>query len=345
MGLGVAALGATGCGSRAPEELPAAAGVPVSPALTAEPEGRVSPVGAEPEGIVADPGSGLAAVSLGARRELALVRISTGDVVRRVRLAGAARHLQLADADGPGTRVLVPDDAAGSLVEVALGGRADLPDAPVGDVLSRTRVGPQPEDAVQLGVSPEVAVVSRGDSTLSIVDGGRVVRRTTTGLQPGGVATIDGGRLIVVLAAKERTLELYDATSLERIARKPAGVGPTHVVCRDEGVCYVTDTTGESVLVFTWRDDELDLLRRFYLESRPYGLAIDEERERIWVTMPEDNEVLDLYARDRLKLVRTVASVQQPDAVTVDRTNGGVVVTGRKDGVLQRVLPLPADRR
>ena len=73
--------GAIGCGSQAPEELPAAAGVPTSPALSTEPEGRVTPVGARPEGIVADPGSGLAAVSLGAVRLLALVRISSGEIV------------------------------------------------------------------------------------------------------------------------------------------------------------------------------------------------------------------------------------------------------------------------
>jgi DNA-binding beta-propeller fold protein YncE len=273
------------------------------------------------------------------------VSIATGRVVRRVPLGGAARQLRLADADGPGTRVLVPDDGTRTLTQVTLGGRADEPGASVGEVAARAPVGRGPEDAVQLGSSSQVAVVSRGDSTLTVVDGDRVLRRTRTGLPPGGVATIDGGRIVVVLAAKQRVLELYDARTLRRIAQEPAGVGPTHVVCRDEGVCYVTDTTGESVLVFTWRDDELDLLRRFYLSSRPYGLAIDEERERIWVTMPEDNEVLDLYARDRLKVVRTLPTVAQPDAVTVDRTDGGVLVTGRRDGVLQRVRPLPADPR
>ncbi|MEV4423487.1 YncE family protein [Patulibacter sp. NPDC049589] len=339
----VAGLG--GCGSQDPDELPPAAEPPRSPALTTTPEGRVTSVGARPEGIVADPGSGLLAVSLRGRPELAIVRASTGKVVRRVSLPGAARHLQLAGGGTPEARVLVPDEAGNELLQVAIGGRYEGREVPVGRVVARARTGRQPHDATPLGDGAEVAVGAEAGDLLQIVRGDRVVRQRRIALQPGGLATLDGGRVIAVVSVRERVLELYDARTLERLASAPAGVGPTHVVCRTQTLCYVADTTGQSVLVFRWQDGELDLTRRQYLTSEPYGLALDEQRDRLWVTLPAQNRVVDLIAGAKTKPLRTVATVRQSESVAVDPTDGHVVVTGLDAGVLQSVPPLTAARR
>lgn len=335
----VAVVPLTGCGSKEPKELPPAAEPPNAAPLTVKPEGRVTKIGKRPEGIVADAGSGLVAVALRRPAKIVVVRAATGEVVDRVSVPGAPRHLQLADARSPQARVLVPDEDRDTLSQVALGGRYGGKDVPVGRIVAEAKVGRQPHDATPLGRTGEVAVGAELGNVLQIVKGDRVVRQKRIALQPGGLATIDGGRIIVVVAVKERVIELYDARTLEKIDSEPAGVGPTHVVCRDEGICYVADTTGRAVLIFEYADGKLELLRRQYLSSQPYGIALDEDRYRVWVTLPAKNQLVELRARTKSRTGRIIPTVEQPQTVAVDPSNGRVFVTGATAGVLQTVTP------
>ncbi|MCA1740504.1 MAG: hypothetical protein LC740_17280 [Actinobacteria bacterium] len=100
-----------------------------------EPAGRVVEIGSEPEGIVADPETGLVAVGLRDPNELALVDGSSGEVVRNVELPASPRHLQLVAPGGP---VLVPAESADRLVQVSL---------PEGEITAETTVGTSPHDA------------------------------------------------------------------------------------------------------------------------------------------------------------------------------------------------------
>lgn len=337
--LSAAALAGCGGGSKPAAELPPAAEPPNAAPLTVKPEGVVTKIGKRPEGIVADPGSGLVAVALRRPAKLVIVRAATGKVVDRVSIPGAPRHLQLADPRSPQARVLVPDEDADTLSQVSLGGRYGGKDVPVGRVVAQAKVGRQPHDATPLGRTGEVAVGAELGNVLQIVKGDKVVRQKRIALQPGGLATIDGGRIIVVVAVKERVIELYDAQTLERLASEPAGVGPTHVVCRDEGICYVADTTGRSVLIFEWAKGELELLRRQYLSSQPYGIALDEDRYKVWVTLPAKNQLVELRARTKSRTGQIVPTVEQPQTVAVDQLTGRVFVTGATAGVLQTVTP------
>jgi DNA-binding beta-propeller fold protein YncE len=332
------AVAVAGCGSQEPSALPPAAEPPRAPSLTTPPAGRVTTVGSRPEGVVADGRSGLVAVALRRPARLVLVRASTGEVVRRVSLPGAPRHLQLA-TDGPSSRVLVPDEDADTLAQVSLGGAYDGKDVPAGRIVAQAKVGRQPHDATPLGTSGAVAVGAELGNLLQVVRGDRVVRQERIALQPGGLATIHGGRIIAVVAVKQRVLELYDARTLKRLASAPAGVGPTHVVCRDEGICYVADTTGRAVLIFVWKDGELELQRRQWLPSQPYGIALDEERYRVWVTLPARNRLVELRARTKSRTGRSYPTVEQPQTVAVDPQTGDVFVTGATDGVLQTLRP------
>jgi DNA-binding beta-propeller fold protein YncE len=342
-GAACVASGLAGCGSKEPAKLPPAAEPPNSAPLTTTPAGRVTKIGKRPEGIVADPGSGLVAVALRRPAKLVVVRASTGKVVRRVSIPGAPRHLQLADAGTTRARVLVPDEDADTLSQVSLGGSYGGKDVPVGRVVAQAKVGRQPHDATALGDTGEAAVGAELGNLLQVVRGDRVVRQKRIALQPGGLATIDGGRIIVVVTVKQRVIELYDAKTLKLLASEPAGVGPTHVVCRDEGICYVADTTGRSVLVYEWADGKLELLRRQYLSSQPYGIALDEERYRVWVTLPAKNQLVELRARTKSKTGRIYPTVEQPQTVAVDESTGRVFVTGAIEGVLQTVTPDDAE--
>lgn len=156
--------------------------------------------------------------------------------------------------------------------------------------------------------------------------------------QPGTVAALESGRAAAVVAVRERVLELYTGHTLRRIGRAPAGVGPTHVACLDRGPCYVADTQGDALLVFAVGHG-LELTRRYRLAGGPYGMALDPVRRRLFVTLPGRNELVELIAHGRPHVLRRWPTVRQPDSVAVDERSGTVFVTGRADGVLERVAP------
>jgi hypothetical protein len=155
---------------------------------------------------------------------------------------------------------------------------------------------------------------------------------------PGDTATLDGGRRVAVLSRRERVLELYDAGTRRRVGRAPAGVGPTHVACLDRRWCYVTDTRGEALLVYAVGDG-IEPTRRYRLAGGPFGLALDRARRRLYVTLPARNELVELVAHARPHALRRWPTVRQPDSVAIDQRSGHVLVTGRADGVLERVAP------
>jgi DNA-binding beta-propeller fold protein YncE len=320
--IAVTAAGLAGCGSETAHELPPAAEPPQSPPPAARPAGHLTPIGGQPEGVVADPLSGRVAVALRDPARLALIDARSGRVLRRVPLPGAARHLALAAPGGP---VLVPAEGADRLVAV---------DPLSGRVFRSARVGANPHDAA--AVEGRWFVGDERGGAVSVVGRGRRVRSFGVAAQPGGVVPLAGH--VAVVSVRERELELYDARTLRRIDRAPAGVGPTHGVCLKHGFCLVLDTRGGAVLVFALRP-HLELVRRLYLPGGPYGVALDSARRRVWVTLPALNQVVELPAHRRPHVLRRFPTVRQPDTVAVDRRTGRVFVTGRASGELEWIDP------
>jgi DNA-binding beta-propeller fold protein YncE len=315
--------GAAGCGSVTfVGDLPPAAEPASSGPLTERPAGRVVPVGFKPEGVVADPVTGLVAVGLREPDELALVDGRSGEVARRVRLPGAPRHLQLAGDGGP---VLVPAERADALTRVSL--PRGVPDS--------VPVGMFPHDATRAG--GRIFVGDEHGNTLSVIDGDQA-RGFPIATQPGGLAPIDGGRAVAVVSVRERVVELYDTETLELLDSAPAGAGPTHVIAGSQGRFYVADTAGDGLLVFETRP-ELRLTRRVALLGSPYGVTVDRVRARLWVTLTAANELVELSGGARPRVLRTFPTVRQPNTVAVDPATGRVFVTGKAEGVLQLFDP------
>jgi DNA-binding beta-propeller fold protein YncE len=327
----LAALAAVaGCGSQDdPRDFPPAAEPARSPAPDERPAGRVVPVGNKPEGMAADARTGLLAVALTDPDELALVDMRTLEVVRRLALPGAPRHLRLA---GPGGPVIVPCEGGDALVLVSLERRRIAATTPVGD-------GPHDADAVpgRVFVGDEFA------GTLSIVEGGRVVEKVPTPLQPGGVAVVRPGGPVVVVGVRERAIAAYDVRDVAEIARVPAGVGPTHVEAGEGGRVYVADTDGDAVLLFT-ADPELDLVRRVRVAGSPYGMTLDRRRGKLWVTQTALNRVTQLTADGQPRPERSFPTVRQPNSVAIDEATGTVFVASRSDGTLQAFAGYPPRR-
>jgi DNA-binding beta-propeller fold protein YncE len=326
LGLGLAGCGDDGAERAASAEPdvpypPTAAEPAAAPVASARPAGRVVRVGPGPEGLAFDPQTGLVAVGLREPAALALVDGRSGALRRRVALPGAPRHLELARPGGP---VLVPAEGADALVEVSL---------PEGE--SRvTRVGDQPHDAAFL--DGRAYAIDELGSTLSVVEQGRLVRRAPVDVQPGGVVALDDR--LAVISVQAYTIELFDPRSLRGQGSRNAGLGPTHVVADEDGRLHVADTRGGALVTFETRP-RLRWISRLPLPGSPYGLAIDRERDRLWVTLVGRNELVEVAAGDAPRRLRALPTVRQPNSVAVDPRTGRVAVASRTDGTVQLVDP------
>lgn len=153
-----------------------------------------------------------------------------------------------------------------------------------------------------------------------------------------GVAVTASGKRVAVLGVRERTLELFDARRQRSLGRIPVGIGPTHVVARGERL-FVVDTRGDGLIeVLT---NPLRIHRRTHLPGAPYGIAFDPVRKRFWVTLTESNRLAELTDR---RVLRTFATVRQPNSVAVDPRSGRVFVASRRERTLQLLDPPPYRR-
>lgn len=316
---GLAGIALGGCGSGSAGLAPAAEPAK-SPPLRAQPAGRVSVVGHDPEGLVADPVTGLLAVGLHKPDQLALVDAAQGKVVRRVALPASPRHLALEKPGGP---VLVPAETADRLVTVGLpSGRQ-----------SSAPVGRHPHD-VAFADGRSFVTDEFGD-TLTVLRGADLLATQPTPIQPGGIAALDGD--VAVVAVRQRVLQTYDARTLRPLARVPAGVGPTHVVAGG-GKLFVADTQGGKILSFALHGGKPRLSDRTAAPGSPYGIAIDRRRKRLWVTLTATNRAVQYRLRPgRLVRVASYPTVRQPNSISVDPRSGDAFVSGRSDGVLERI--------
>lgn len=316
----LAAAVLAGCGSEDdPREYPPAAEPARSPVPTEKPAGRVIEIGNKPEGIAIDAETGIAAVALTKPNELALVDVDTLKVRRRIPLPGAPRHLRLA---GPGGPVIVPAESGDQAVEVSL---------PSGRTRT-TRVGDGPHDADNVG--DRFFYGDEFGSTMTIVEGGRAIRRVPVPLQPGGVAAFrDPAGPVAVVGVRERAVALYDTEGKE-LGRKRAGVGPTHVEAGDGGRLYVADTDGNAILLYRTRP-ELELVRRIEVPGQPYATTLDRQRGKLWVTLTETNKAVQISAEVQMRRQREFPTVRQPNSIAVHEPSGRVFVASRSDGTLQ----------
>jgi DNA-binding beta-propeller fold protein YncE len=316
-----------GCGAEqdAAQKRPPPAPEPAEgPPLKKKPAGRVVEVGPAPEGIAADPKTGLVAVALRNPNELGLVDGKSGETVRKVELPESARHLDLADTGGP---VLVPAEGSDSLVQVSL---------PDGKITSETPVGDFPHNAAA-APNGRIFVANEKDSTASIVEDGREMRKVQTPLKPGGVAADDG--LVGIVGVRSLTVEVFDACTLESVGHVDAGEGPTHVRAGPGNRFYVTDTRGDAVLVYAARP-EPERLDRISLPGSPYGIAIDPGRKQLWVTLTAEQSVVQFaLGRRTPREIARYPTVRQPNSVAIDTASGRVFVTGKADGQLQILDP------
>jgi DNA-binding beta-propeller fold protein YncE len=307
-----------GCGTTTAAE-PAEA-----PPVSVFPAGRIVTVGEQAEGIVADPVTHVVAIGVRNPDGVVLLDGRTGVKTGRVALPGHLRHLDLAAPGGP---VLVPDEDSGRLVSVGL---------PGGAVLSTVVVGKYPHAAVQT-TDGTIAVADELGGAFVLVRAGQVVHRFTDVTQPGGLAAV--GDQVGVVDVKDRALALYDTRTPRRISEVGAGDGPTHMIADRRGHLQVVDTRGGRLLTFEVTP-RLKQIGAMSLGGTPYGIAYDNARDRLWVTLTSRNQVVGVdLTKARPAVVATFPTVRQPNTVAVDSAAGRVFVASRTDGTVQLIDP------
>ncbi|MCB0875682.1 MAG: hypothetical protein KDB46_05730 [Solirubrobacterales bacterium] len=329
-GLAVAVL--SGCGSS--DENPPPAEPAASPPLAERPAGEVRRVGSEAEGVVVDPRTGLAAISFRDPPRIELIDVASGRTVKRIPTDDPARHLSLA---GPGGPVLAPIEYRDELLKIEL---------PSGRT-SSVAVGDFPHDATE-AANGRIFVSDEGGDTISVVEGDHTEIALPSPEQPGGIASLGDTVAVVTVAARE--IAFIDAATLKRVATVTGGAGPSHVVAGPDNPdagrdrFYVADTGGDAVLVYESGSDPR-LLDRTNVPGSPYGIAVDDRRNRIWVTQTARNRVVELQVTDIApKIVASYPTVRQPNSVGVDQRSGRVVVVGRDSGEVQIFDPAKESR-
>lgn len=301
---------------------PEAAEPAPSPEVEGTPPGQVVEVGDGAEGVAFDPRTGLVAVGTREPDELVLLDGVSGEVRERVRIPSAPRHLDVAEPGGP---VLVPAEEANALVEVSL---------PDGDTRT-TKVGENPHDVAFR--HDRIYVGDEFSSTLSVIEDGRLVGQVPVDAQPGGVIALKDH--VGIVSVRAYTLELFSLEdALQAQGSQHAGLGPTHVVRDADGRLFITDTRGDAVVVFETRP-RLKFVGRLELPGSPYGIAIDRERGRVWVTLTARNEVVELDAGDQPQVLRRFPTVRQPNTLAVAPGGSRLFIASRTDGTLQLLDP------
>lgn len=297
-----------------------------APPVSGEPAGNLVELESSPEGLEADPDTGLVAVGLRNPDRLVLVDGVSREVVRGVDLPESPRHLALANPGGP---VLIPAERANELVQVSL---------PGAEIVARTPVGDFPHGAAAAR-NGRIFVINELESTVSVIENERVIQTLETLLQPGGIAATGEG-LVGVVGVRGLGLEVFDASTLESVGRIDAGEGPTHAVAGPDNHFYVADTRGDAVLVYEARPELRQVSRISVPGGSPYGLAIDSERGHLWVTLTAENRLVQYdITLDAPRRVRSYPTVRGANSVTVNPDTGLVYVAGAANNELQVINP------
>jgi len=323
--VGVLAVGcsvAAGCAGR-PEPVATTHAPPAEPAqagpATAAPAGRVIPLGNSPEGIVVGT-SGIAAVAVREPAEIVLFDAATGAQRQRIPTPSAARHLSLAGPDGP---VLIPLEGSDELLEM------NLVDGRI--TTTATGVGRQPHDAAATA-SRTIVVTNEGGGGVIFVRDGRVVGSLPAGPpQPGGIAAV--GDYAAVADVQGNGVWVYGGSTREQVAQAPVGTKLTHAISLSGALAAFADTDGGAVYVERI-DPHVSQVARIDAPGKPYGLAYDAARHRLYITLTERNaiRVVDVANPEAGRTLADLPTVRQPNSVAVEPNSGTVLVTGSDAG-------------
>jgi DNA-binding beta-propeller fold protein YncE len=128
-----------------------------------------------------------------------------------------------------------------------------------------------------------------------------------------------------------------------QLAHSPVGAKLTHAVALPGNLAAFADTDGGAVFIERI-DPQVAQVARVDAPGKPYGLAYDAGRRRLYVTLTASNllRVVDVSDAAKPRILGDVPTVQQPNSVAVDPRSGGVLVTGSASGSRSSLQIVPA---
>ena len=159
-------------------------------------------------------------------------------------------------------------------------------------------------------------------------------RSRATCREPVDVACSTAARASPCCAGASGCSSVYDAKTLKRLGRVPAGIGPTGLASDSVDVLYVIDVGRASRCSSTTRR-RLELIRRVHLGGGPYAIAFDRERWGLWITLNGRNQLVNYAAGIRPVLRETFPSIQNARRVIVG--DDSVSVQGTTDAQVLRL--------
>jgi hypothetical protein len=167
--------------------------------------------------------------------------------------------------------------------------------------------------------------IDRDNDRLELAAGAMTASQRTC-REPVALAMADRGTRVAVLCGRARVLDLYDASTLRRLGRAAAGIGATDLATDGARALYVTDAAGNALLVF--RLHPFALIRRVPVAGGPYAIAFDREGWGLWIALAGTNQLVNYTAGLRPVLRKTVPSIRDARAVSVE---SGVVTVFSQD--------------
>jgi hypothetical protein len=137
-------------------------------------------------------------------------------------------------------------------------------------------------------------------------------RSAPTCREPVDATMYDSDRVVAVLCGRERVVQLFAAGGLRRIGSAPAGTGPARIASDGRANLYVTDTAGESLLVYHLHP-RFELIRRVSLPGGPYAIAYDDARWSLFITLTAKNRVVQYAAGSRPVPLHSWPTVRRPN--------------------------------
>jgi DNA-binding beta-propeller fold protein YncE len=143
----------------------------------------------------------------------------------------------------------------------------------------------------------------------------------------------------MVVGVRGRTLQEINSNGTI-LGSTASGVGPTHIRSGPGDLFYIADTQGNRILVFRSGPKRPVPLGSVYTGSTPYGLAIDQRRDMLYVTLTGTNKLRSFRIQGHhLEPQRTWPTVRQPNDVAIDDATGTVIIAGAANSVLQFIAP------
>ncbi|MBH0122657.1 hypothetical protein ACWDUD_04510 [Rhodococcus sp. NPDC003382] len=289
-----------------------------APETTTPPAGTVQQVGTGVEALAQAPGTDVLAALVDDGTRLLLTGSATDSEPRPVQLPRDAVTV----LPGPDGQVLAP--AAGAVL------RVDVDSGEVAEV-------PVDGDATAVAVLPDGrwAVGTATGTTYVLDPASGAVESTITGLVSVDVLVAAGDDVAALDRRQTSITELNLSDERLRMALR-AGEGAAQMISDPYGRVVVTDTQDDELLVYTL--DTLVLRQRYPSGPGLYGVAYDEARDLVWVTLTGSNEVVGYDLSTGIpREKQRFATVRQPDSVSVDSDDAVLVIGSATGDGLQRI--------